>query len=795
MARKTRILYTLDRARFMDMNGRPLKNGYIRFRRNKSSNNTPLPPIWADPQEDIALPNPLPIDYDGFVPISGVWLDISEGKKYSVDVLEKVGFSGETEARFSLYWSMDNIPGFDFGSIGVTGGSVAALEKIPDNDNAITLLNGYWVAGDRGGGVFYWDKDSAEQEDNGIVFRPTDVASGAPGRWKRVLSDSRCQSAWWGVYGREFTVGQNFQSMVKGMDKLCRSYPFSLTMNAGYRTQTIKLGGGPVAFQYFKVYWEKGCVIEDYSSVALREDCELPRGLVFGTSKNVSLTNHGIKCQVYTSNFNSEFTLNGINGLTEANAPVVFDQTPAKSNYNFFTEPQTMPLNTTLEVMLGRQEGLNDNPTLYFSKLPKLAGDECGIDLSQVEVEVTIIVDTFKLSDWVRTSSEVTVNRIPYKANILVADIKCQLKGFSVSTLVLRAAVKCDKGLKFGRIIYEGGTITGAIPDIDSSFPEFDFSAFPDTTLEDWDSYLENKENVTITGRYFLKGAPKTAGRLVFSRAEILTDAMPLPRAEGQHITFTDCRIRITVGEQTHSFGEVAFRNSIISQFNYFNINSKCSIENCNTNFSIKVAAKTEFRCVNSSVIVIELQADWSNIEITGNTIGTLELTSDSLPTATRVVIKNNFITDSFHMNQAYLSTNDPHAVSKDSTMEVFNNFGKNKVQPIVFPRTRITASNNKQGSKVYIGNLILMLIAGEERSYYQVRRASIKNIDCSDVSKSLLFMELHSIENFDAPLETTITSSSVEVRLKVLYSYLGNSSTTYQVEASVDLLIEGVTL
>lgn len=64
------------------------------------------------------------------------------------------------------------------------------------NDTAILL--GYYVAGDSGGGDFYWDSASIETEDGGTIFQITGVTTG---RWKRAETATFVSVRWFGAKG------------------------------------------------------------------------------------------------------------------------------------------------------------------------------------------------------------------------------------------------------------------------------------------------------------------------------------------------------------------------------------------------------------------------------------------------------------------------------------------------------------------------------------------------------------------------------------------------------------------
>lgn len=65
--------------------------------------------------------------------------------------------------------------------------------------NDLTVVEGYYLAGDGGGGSFYWDSASTEADNGGTVILPAGYAG--TGRWKRVINDNRINVKWFGAKG------------------------------------------------------------------------------------------------------------------------------------------------------------------------------------------------------------------------------------------------------------------------------------------------------------------------------------------------------------------------------------------------------------------------------------------------------------------------------------------------------------------------------------------------------------------------------------------------------------------
>ncbi|MEX0779038.1 MAG: right-handed parallel beta-helix repeat-containing protein [Balneolales bacterium] len=75
--------------------------------------------------------------------------------------------------------------------------SVAALRATRGEIGETAILAGYFVAEDGGGSEIFWDDESTEDDDNGLIFKVDDVSKG---RWKRKEEDY-VNVKWFGVKG------------------------------------------------------------------------------------------------------------------------------------------------------------------------------------------------------------------------------------------------------------------------------------------------------------------------------------------------------------------------------------------------------------------------------------------------------------------------------------------------------------------------------------------------------------------------------------------------------------------
>jgi hypothetical protein len=83
-----------------------------------------------------------------------------------------------------------------FNTIG-TAGEPLELRTVMLNNSNFAVAAGFWVPGDGGGGVFFWDPSSVEADDGGTVIKVIGITTG---RWKRVYSGP-LNVRWFGAKG------------------------------------------------------------------------------------------------------------------------------------------------------------------------------------------------------------------------------------------------------------------------------------------------------------------------------------------------------------------------------------------------------------------------------------------------------------------------------------------------------------------------------------------------------------------------------------------------------------------
>lgn len=81
----------------------------------------------------------------------------------------------------------------------------ALLSLNPASSNEV-YVEGYYSAGDLGGGEFYYDSGSSSTPNNGTIFQSSFISTG---RWFRVLNGTRVNARWFGAYGNGSTNDTN----------------------------------------------------------------------------------------------------------------------------------------------------------------------------------------------------------------------------------------------------------------------------------------------------------------------------------------------------------------------------------------------------------------------------------------------------------------------------------------------------------------------------------------------------------------------------------------------------------
>jgi hypothetical protein len=205
-------LLSANRSWFCDQNGKPLAGYWLCFFDMQTSSPADVysgPGKGVDPDTDtVSLGPRIQLDASGFARHFGIWLDIS--KKYRMEVCKNIRRNPITDEieeyeKDGNCWDIDNLPSitenirFDVAA----SGTAETLSLSPNSDFAFMCISGYYRKDDGGGGVFYWDMESMDNHDGGMVFAPN---PNKEGRWKRLLHGRVLHSAYYGAHAH---AGEN----------------------------------------------------------------------------------------------------------------------------------------------------------------------------------------------------------------------------------------------------------------------------------------------------------------------------------------------------------------------------------------------------------------------------------------------------------------------------------------------------------------------------------------------------------------------------------------------------------
>lgn len=129
---------------------------------------------YTDSTLGVMNANPVILDSSGRPP-NGIWVPAGQLTKFVV----------KTSTDVQVGPTLDYVPGINDGSLAIAA-SISALQAlaVPAFPTTVTV-NGYYTAGDGGGGQFYWDSTSTATADTGLVFQANGYSG--TGRWIRLL--------------------------------------------------------------------------------------------------------------------------------------------------------------------------------------------------------------------------------------------------------------------------------------------------------------------------------------------------------------------------------------------------------------------------------------------------------------------------------------------------------------------------------------------------------------------------------------------------------------------------------
>ena len=204
-----------QRAQYLDTNGNPLSMGRVTFREVDSENEKS---IYADPNFDTELSNPVLLDASGFVPTSSIFY--GEGN-YSV-LVERVTNPGEPIPNYAEEYLVPIVVGSD--SILSTGNvvDISSVEELANLDigtNSFVRCAQYYnrTVADQGGGLFKWYANSTAQANLGMIFAWTGSTTG---RFFRIGDGKSIRTSWYGVAGY---TGASMTNRILQADAYCTS--------------------------------------------------------------------------------------------------------------------------------------------------------------------------------------------------------------------------------------------------------------------------------------------------------------------------------------------------------------------------------------------------------------------------------------------------------------------------------------------------------------------------------------------------------------------------------------------
>lgn len=213
MARK---LLSGFRLRIGDNNFDPPPSGFP-YRLTFWDSSTSLPKlVYAGPDVgDTSLGAIVDLDAQGYVPVSGIWLDVG---RYNVALEQRIAVDPINGDTWNQLWIINKVEG------GTTDGSandstIRFVSTIPEiraltgaDLGGITINTGYYTLNDGGQGQWRWISTSLEQDDGGAYLKPTAQSASVPGRWHRVMPDGgEVDVRMWGAVTGQTDVSGNIE--------------------------------------------------------------------------------------------------------------------------------------------------------------------------------------------------------------------------------------------------------------------------------------------------------------------------------------------------------------------------------------------------------------------------------------------------------------------------------------------------------------------------------------------------------------------------------------------------------
>lgn len=250
------IPFVTPRARFFDANGNPLASGTVSF---YDAGTSTLKTVYSDYTTGTPADNPHTLDAAGQVQDGGVWL--GDGP-YKIVLKNSAGVE---------QWTVDYVPGATGSTsliVSANVGTIAALRGLDTNTYTLAFVQGYFQAGDMGGGWFAYFPASSETDDGGAWIAPN--AGG--GRWKRIFAGEYLAAHW----GAVSTATSVVDSALSNALTYCAAQGVQLTIQAG----ELAFGVSTTYSQQADLVISEGASVSAASAITL--DLNVARVIVQG---------------------------------------------------------------------------------------------------------------------------------------------------------------------------------------------------------------------------------------------------------------------------------------------------------------------------------------------------------------------------------------------------------------------------------------------------------------------------------------------------------------------------------
>lgn len=207
----SRVLLSRSRYRVLDATGHPFANP-IRLSFTDSSTTLPKEVYDGPDVGDTSLGTYVTLDGEGYVPESGVWLDVG---RYNMTVQERISESPEI---WDNKWTINKLAGGTDESTNddTTIRFVSTIADIRGLSGAdlggITINTGYYTLNDGGQGMWRWNSTSLAADDGGSILKPTGQSEATQGRWIRVFDrTTEVPVTFWGAITGQGDVSGNIE--------------------------------------------------------------------------------------------------------------------------------------------------------------------------------------------------------------------------------------------------------------------------------------------------------------------------------------------------------------------------------------------------------------------------------------------------------------------------------------------------------------------------------------------------------------------------------------------------------